>query len=148
MVATFTVAAGIWACTGDSGEKPAPETSASETSALETSISEKPAPEPSISPAELADRIAAESAPIVLDVRTPQEFAAGHIPGAVNIPHTELASRLSTLDFDPDQEIVVHCEQGGRASIAESILREGGYTRVRDLTGHMKAWRAGGYPVR
>jgi len=60
----------------------------------------------------------------------------------------ELADRLSSLELPLDEEIVVHCEAGGRASMAEAVLREAGYTNVRDLTGHMRAWRDGGYPVR
>ncbi len=104
--------------------------------------------ESSIAPSELADRISAEAAPFILDVRTAEEFASGHIPGAVNVPHTELADRLSALELPLGGEIVVHCEGGGRAGEAESILRDSGYTNVRDLTGHMRAWRDGGFPVR
>ncbi|MEN8183561.1 MAG: rhodanese-like domain-containing protein [Myxococcota bacterium] len=101
----------------------------------------------SIEPSELAARIASGSAPRILDVRTPGEFAAGHIPGAINVPHDELGDRLSSLDLAPTEEIVVHCERGGRAAAAESILRSAGYTRVRDLDGHMQAWRSQGRPV-
>jgi len=124
LATTFAVVVGLWSCEGAD-----------------------PAPETSVEPAELAARIADESAPIVLDVRTPEEFATGHIPGAINIPHTELADRLSGLEFDQGAEIIVHCEGGGRAKTAEAILREGGYTNVRDLRGHMRAWRSEGYPI-
>jgi rhodanese-related sulfurtransferase len=100
-----------------------------------------------ITPAELAERIASHSAPLVLDVRSPREFASGHIPGARNIPFTELGSRLSELDLSEDDEVVVLCEVGGRAAVAATVLRASGYSNVRRLTGHMKAWRAGGYPL-
>ncbi len=100
-----------------------------------------------ITPAELAARIESGSAPTVLDVRTPGEYAAGHVPGAVNIPHDALAERLAELDLPKSSEIVVHCESGRRASQAELVLVEAGFTRVRDLDGHMAAWREGGYPV-
>ena len=106
-----------------------------------------PAPGDSIEASELATRIGSESAPIVLDVRTADEFAAGHIPGAINVPHAELGERLPTLGLPLDAEIVVHCESGRRAGIAETILLESGYTRVRDLDGHMKGWRAEGLPL-
>jgi rhodanese-related sulfurtransferase len=96
---------------------------------------------------ELAARIGSGSAPIVLDVRTPEEFAGGHIAGAINVPHDALGERLPTLDLPLDAEIVVHCESGRRAMAAESILSEAGYTNVRDLDGHMKAWRDAGLPV-
>jgi len=91
--------------------------------------------------------MASGEAPVILDVRSPEEFASGHIPGAVNIPLNELSERLVALGLSPTDEVVVHCERGGRAEAAESILRESGYTGVRDLSGHMAAWRAGGYPL-
>lgn len=63
------------------------------------------------------------------------------------MPHTELEARLDSLSLPQDEEIVVHCETGARAAIAESVLRETGYEEVRDLRGHMRAWRAGDYPL-
>ena len=65
----------------------------------------------------------------------------------MNIPHTELAARLAELPQARDTELVVHCESGRRASTAEQVLRDAGYTRVRDLTGHMRAWREEGRPT-
>ena len=105
------------------------------------------APSASIEPSELAARISSKEAPFILDVRSPDEFASGHIPGAVNVPINELSERLPALGLSPKDEIVVHCERGGRAEVAESMLRESGYTAVRDLNGHMAAWRAGGYAL-
>lgn len=100
-----------------------------------------------ISSQELAERLDGEDRPIVLDVRTVEEFEGGHIPGAVNIPHTELAARIGELADARSEEIVVHCERGGRARSAEVVLEEAGFTQVRDLSGHMSAWRDGGFPV-
>ena len=105
------------------------------------------APGTSIEPSELAARLSSETAPVILDVRSPDEFASGHIPDAVNVPVAELSDRLVALGLSPTQEIVVHCQRGGRAAAAESILRDAGYANVRDLSGHMEAWRAGGYPL-
>lgn len=99
-----------------------------------------------IAAAELARRIEAGSAPLVLDVRTPKEFAAGHIPGAVNIPYDQLAGRLEELPGKRDTEIVVHCYSGKRAAVAEGVLRDAGYTRVRDLEGHWLGWSQAGLP--
>ena len=98
------------------------------------------APEP-IEGAALAARIAAGEPPLILDVRTEAEFEAGHIPGAINIPHDALAGRLGELPGAPDTEIVVHCQSGKRAGMAEETLAEAGYTNVRDLTGHWQAWQ-------
>jgi rhodanese-related sulfurtransferase len=104
-------------------------------------------PSASIEPSELAAQIASKRAPFILDVRSPGEFASGHIPGAVNVPVHELSERLVALALSRTDEIVVHCERGGRAEVAESMLRKSGYTGVRDLDGHMAAWRAGGFPL-
>ncbi len=97
---------------------------------------------------ELVERIRADSAPLVLDVRTRREYAAGHIPGAVNIPHDELPGRLDELDGDKSLEVVVYCQTGQRAVIAEDVLARAGYTKVRNLEGHMRAWRRARYPTR
>jgi rhodanese-related sulfurtransferase len=99
------------------------------------------AAESSITQAELADRIAAERAPLILDVRTQSEFSTGHIPGAVNIPHTELAGRLGELGGGSDREIVVYCEGGSRAMAAASELQRAGFSSVLLLQGDMSAWR-------
>jgi len=95
---------------------------------------------------QLAERIAAGASPVVLDVRSREEYARGHIPGAVNIPHDELAGRLAEIPGSPSQEIVVHCQSGRRAGMAENVLREHGYSNVRDLTGHWQGWQAAGLP--
>jgi rhodanese-related sulfurtransferase len=97
--------------------------------------------------AELAARIEAGTAPLILDVRTPEEYAAEHIPGAVNISHTELAGRLAELDAYKNKEIVVHCRSGKRAGLAETVLSDAGFTGIRDLEGHMLQWQENGYPV-
>ena len=103
-------------------------------------------PQP-IGAAELAERIRAGSAPLILDVRTREEYAAGHIPGAVNIPHDELSGRLEELGADKATEMIVHCRSGWRAVFAEDILIRAGYTNLRDLEGHMQAWQEAGYPT-
>ena len=101
----------------------------------------------SIAASDLAVLIAANDAPLILDVRTQKEYAAGHIPGAVNIPHTELEARLSELDGHQNDNIIVYCRSGKRAGIAEENLQQNGYTNVTDLDGHMLGWEAGEYPV-
>jgi rhodanese-related sulfurtransferase len=100
-----------------------------------------------ISPGELAELIQLERAPLILDVRSESEYADAHIPGALNIPHDQLGDRLSQIGAAKTDEIVVHCKSGHRAGIAEQILIEAGYSNLRDLDGHMNAWKSGGYPV-
>ncbi len=109
--------------------------------------SEKNAGPASITPGELAEQIQLEQAPLILDVRSEQEYSEGHIPAALNIPHDQLRDRLSEIDAAKTDEIVVHCRSGHRAGIAEGILVEAGYSNVRDLDGHMNGWQSGGYPI-
>jgi NADPH-dependent 2,4-dienoyl-CoA reductase/sulfur reductase-like enzyme/rhodanese-related sulfurtransferase len=91
---------------------------------------------------EVESRVAAGA--FLLDARTPQEFAAGHIPGAVNISNTVLRERLT--DVPRDREILIYCGVGIRGWMAERILREGGYDRVGNLTGGWKTWKAATAP--
>jgi adenylyltransferase/sulfurtransferase len=79
----------------------------------------------------------------ILDVREPREFDICRIPGSTLIPLGELPKRLAELPAGPDApEIVVHCKMGGRSAKAVALLREHGYTRVRNLTGGILAWAA------
>jgi phage shock protein E len=65
----------------------------------------------------------------IVDVRTPEEFAAGHVDGAENIPLDEVAARLG--DFgEPTDAIVVYCRTGSRSSIALDILRKNGFSHA------------------
>jgi rhodanese-related sulfurtransferase len=100
-----------------------------------------------ITAVELAERVRTRAAPLILDVRSPREYSAGHVPGAINIPHTELAGRLGELGIDKPDEVVVYCLSGKRAAMAEQVLAQAGYTSVRDLEGQLRAWQGGGYPV-
>jgi phage shock protein E len=81
-----------------------------------------------------------DAAMIILDVRTPEEFAAGHISGAINIPYTHLPARLSELPDAGDKDIVLYCATGVRSERAAERMREHGYTRLLHLDGDMKAW--------
>lgn len=95
----------------------------------------------------LAEQQAAKPAPLVLDVRTPEEFSAGHVPGAINIPHDQLASRLAELPASRDEPVVVYCRSGRRAALAEDVLRKNGYSNVRHLKGDIVGWEAASRPV-
>ncbi len=94
----------------------------------------------------LATRIIYGTQPLILDVRTPEEFAAGHVPGAVNIPHDQVAERYMEVTFNPAEEIVVYCRSGKRAGAAAEVLGELGFTGVADLDGHWLAWSSAGLP--
>ena len=75
---------------------------------------------PSISAAELHDRRTSGEAPVVIDVRTPEEYAAGHVPGAVNIPFDQVAERI--VEVDAPHGVALYCMVGPRARKGESAL--------------------------
>jgi len=81
----------------------------------------------------------------LLDVRSPEEFKAGHVPGAVNVPYDQIASRLA--DVPKDKDVVLYCRSGRRAGIAAEVLQANGYTRLSHLEGDMNAWVEKGRPV-
>ena len=66
---------------------------------------------------------------LILDVRTPQEFAGGHVQGSVNVPVNQLPGGLKKLK-DKNQPIITCCASGARSASAASILRQAGYTQV------------------
>jgi rhodanese-related sulfurtransferase len=105
------------------------------------------APSAQIPAGELLAGIDASAAPLILDVRTPAEFAGGHVPGARNIPIDELALRVAEISDHRDAEIVVYCERGPRAAKAASLLAGSGFASVRHLEGDMSGWRAAGLPI-
>lgn len=93
-----------------------------------------------ITPVELAQRLNAPNPPIIIDVRTRDEYSAGHIDTALNLPHDELERRLGEIPGNKSSEIVVYCRSGKRALIAEKILVEKGYKNIKDLAGHWQGW--------
>ena len=99
-----------------------------------------------ISAEELLGRIAATAPPLILDVRTPGEFQAGHVPGAINIPHEEVSARLAELGAPGAGDVVVYCESGRRAGMAADVLQEAGFS-VLHLAGDMSEWRSASRPV-
>jgi metal-sulfur cluster biosynthetic enzyme/rhodanese-related sulfurtransferase len=76
----------------------------------------------------------------VLDVRTPAEWANGHIPRATLVPLDELEDRLRELPSRKDSLLLVHCAAGGRSLQACQVLADHGYTRLLNLSGGMHAW--------
>jgi phage shock protein E len=95
----------------------------------------------SIEPKALGERIAwADQALFVLDVRTPEEYAAGHLPGAANIPHDQLAARLGELSGARERDIVVYCRTGRRTAEALEVLVKAGFKRLFHLKGDYTRW--------
>lgn len=100
-----------------------------------------------IGAAELEAMIVAEEPPLILDVRSPAEYEAGHVAGASNIPFDEMERRVGEVAAAPDGLIVVYCESGRRAGIAQGVLAEAGFENARILEGNWPAWDAAGRPA-
>lgn len=100
---------------------------------------------PNITAAELHAQREAGTAPTVIDVRTPEEYSTGHIPGALNIPHDQVAKRISELD-DPNG-VALYCMVGPRARKGESALLAAGHPAVLHLDGGLAAWKQAGFPI-
>ena len=101
----------------------------------------------SISSEAMLARISSETTPVILDVRSQEEYQQGFIPGALHVPHDSLENRLASLGLSSDAEIVVYCHGGGRAGKAEKILQKKGFTNIKDLDGHWQAWVENKLPV-
>jgi rhodanese-related sulfurtransferase len=102
-------------------------------------------PAPSISPQELEARMAKGDAPRVVDVRTPEEFRAGHIPGAINVPHDQVAAHAKELASE--RGVAIYCVKGPRARLGEQALAAAGVGGVLHVEGGFAAWQAAGLPV-
>lgn len=72
------------------------------------------------------------SAPVIIDVRTPQEFATGSIEGAVNLPLKGLPDSLLSEGIELDEEVVVYCRSGRRSAQAKTLLKAAGFELVFD----------------
>jgi len=68
-----------------------------------------------------------------IDVRSPEEYADGHVAQAVNIPYTEIGTRIAEVTEDKDAQIYLYCRSGRRAGIALDTLNEMGYVNVVNL---------------
>ncbi|WP_339158483.1 rhodanese-like domain-containing protein [Paenibacillus sp. FSL W8-0186] len=90
-----------------------------------------------ISPQELSARLKKGEAVKMLDVREPEEWAAGHIEGAKHIPLGQILERLGELDAD--EELIVICHSGNRSGLACELLEEKGFNVV-NMTGGLLAW--------
>lgn len=84
---------------------------------------------------------------VLLDVREPDEFATGHLPGAINIPRGLLASKASMMLQDKDVTIIVYCATDRRSRLAYVTMLGLGYKHVLDLAGGLIVWTAAGYQV-
>lgn len=92
---------------------------------------------------------AIRAADVLLDVREADEFAAGHLPGAVHVSRGMLEFKLSNSPQlgARDKAFVLYCKTSGRAALAALAMKEMGYLNVRSIAGGFDAWVAAGKPV-
>jgi len=103
---------------------------------------------PSMSQFDLLSRIQRKDPDlVVLDVRTPAEFAAGHVPGARNISHDLLQSSIEELSDLRNKQIVLYCRSGRRTMLAADVLHKAGFKRLAHLEGDFLAWESEQRPI-
>jgi phage shock protein E len=90
---------------------------------------------------------AVQAGAVLIDVRSAEEFAGGHLLDALNIPHPEIVAGVAALGVDKDAPIVVYCRSGNRSGIALRSLESAGYSAVTNAGGYgalKPVWDAGG----
>jgi sulfur-carrier protein adenylyltransferase/sulfurtransferase len=100
-----------------------------------------------ISTIEAQERLESPEAPLFVDVREPDEWEEGHIPGAVHITRGRLESRIEGLIPDKTRPLVLYCSVGARSAFAAKVLGEMGYTDVLNLAGGFADWKRNGFDV-
>lgn len=104
---------------------------------------------------ELDEMIEDHADVLIVDVREPEEFAQGHIPGALNVPRGTLEGaadpsykhRVPTLCEAQARDVVLYCATGGRSAMAAKTLQEMGFSRATSLAGGIEMWAAEGLPL-
>jgi rhodanese-related sulfurtransferase len=102
---------------------------------------------PSVSAAQATQLINREDA-LVVDVRDPGEYGAGHILGAKNVPLSRINGAGSEIAAKrKDKPVIVYCDDGNRSTKAAAVLRSQGFPKAVNLSGGLAAWRQAGLPV-
>ena len=84
---------------------------------------------------------------VVIDVRTPEEFASGHIEGALNINIFDENFKNKLEELDKTKAVSVYCKVGGRSAKAATVMKEMGFTEVYDLEGGIRNWNRSGMVI-
>ncbi len=84
---------------------------------------------------------------ILLDVRDSEEFAAGHLPRAMNVSRGVLEFKIGSMIPDKNASIVVYCRTDARSALAAAVLKDMGYTNAKNMAGAFKAWGEAGLPI-
>ncbi|MGY3792803.1 rhodanese-like domain-containing protein [Aquimarina sp. 433] len=83
----------------------------------------------------------------LVDVRTPQEYADGHIEGAINIDFTDENFETLLSEVDKTKPVAVYCGRGGRSGKCSAYMKKAGFTKIYDLDGGITEWKYKGKPV-
>jgi len=95
----------------------------------------------------LQNKQAAQQNLLLLDVRSAEEFNEGHVPGAVNIPHTRLDRIYLLLNRSKDKQRIIYCRSGKKAALVLDAMNDRGLINLYHLEGDMIAWKEAGLPV-
>lgn len=140
-IALLTATVGLTGCSSSSSATSAPAGSAAAAAAL-------PAPSsPQRVDAQTFAAAVATPGMTIVDVRTPDEFAAGHIQGAINynVEGPDFASQISTLD--PSKTYAVYCRAGNRSQVAVAAMSQAGINHIYELQTGINGWLDAGYPT-
>lgn len=85
---------------------------------------------------------------LVIDVRTPAEFADGHLPNARNVPVDKIGERIAEFEAFKSRPLILNCQTGTRSGSACAQFRKAGFEKVFNLAGGVGAWRQAGLPVK
>ncbi|MEL7489452.1 MAG: rhodanese-like domain-containing protein [Pseudomonadota bacterium] len=100
-----------------------------------------------VAPEAAAALLAADAGVKVLDIRTPEEFAVGHIAGALNINFYDADFEEQLAALDKNAAYVLHCRSGGRSGRSLKSFKKLGFTNVSHLTAGFNGWRAAALPI-
>mgnify|MGYP003147544581 CR=1 FL=1 len=92
---------------------------------------------------------AIRQADLLIDVREPEEYHAGHLPGAINVPRGLLEFKLSNDPALEDRSLnlVIYCKNSGRSALSAKVMKEMGYLHVQSIAGGIEAWEAADMPL-
>lgn len=97
-----------------------------------------------VDPAAAAKLLASEKKPVVLDLRTPEEYSEGHIAGAKNIDFLASSFSEEAAKLDRKQPYLIHCKSGGRSSKSLAVFKKLGFEQIIHLDGGILAWKEAG----
>lgn len=113
----------------------------------ESSIVNEPAEPIRLSASAFADTLRARDDEQLIDVRTPAEYAAGHLPGATMIDFRDEDFREKMTRLDPHRPVMVYCAAGGRSTAAAALLEKLGHSEVYELKGGITRWKEAGKAI-